>query len=102
MAESAAWRNVYLTGALQLRQGAPAEGLSPPLLLDMVQHTPIERFLDRMAASIDGPRADGLTLSINLNFSDLGEHHVLRLENAVLHHRKAPPDASANATLTLT
>ena len=102
MAESAPWRNFYLTGALELRQGAPAEGLSPALLLDMLQHTPIERFLDRMAASIDGPRADGLTLSINLNFSDLGENHVLRLENAVLHHRKAPPDASANATLTLT
>ena len=102
MAESAPWRNFYLTGALELRQGAPAEGLSPALLLDMLQHTPIERFLDRMAASIDGPRADGLKLSINLNFSDLGENHVLRLENAVLHHRKAPPDASANATLTLT
>ena len=28
--------------------------------------------------------------------------HVLWIENAVLHFKKAPPDASANATLTLT
>ncbi|MBN8509609.1 MAG: MBL fold metallo-hydrolase [Burkholderiales bacterium] len=101
-AESAPWRNVYLTGALELRQGAPAEGLAPALLLDMLQHTPIERFLDRMAASVVGPKADGLDLRINLNFADLGENHVLWLENAVLHHRKAPPDPDANATLTLT
>jgi alkyl sulfatase BDS1-like metallo-beta-lactamase superfamily hydrolase len=34
--------------------------------------------------------------------SDLGESYVLWIENAVLHHRKAPPAADANATLTLT
>jgi alkyl sulfatase BDS1-like metallo-beta-lactamase superfamily hydrolase len=102
MAESGPWRNVYLTGAYELRNGAPAQGLSPALLLDMLQHTPIERFLDRMAASIVGPKADGLDLRINLSFSDLGENYVLSLENAVLHHRKAPPDPKANATLTLT
>jgi alkyl sulfatase BDS1-like metallo-beta-lactamase superfamily hydrolase len=98
----APWRNVYLTGASELRHGAPAEGLSPTLLLDMLQHTPIERFLGRMAASIDDPKADGRDLRINLRFSDLGENHVLTLENAVLHHRKAPLDPKANATLTLT
>ena len=102
MAESAAWRNVYLTGALEARNGAPKAGYSPTLLLDMLQQTPIERFLDRMAASIDGPKADGLHLVVNLNFSDLGENHVLRLDNAVMHHRKAPRDPNANATLTLT
>jgi len=102
MAESAPWRNVYLTGALELRQGAPREGFSPALLTDLLQHTPIERFLDRMAASIIGPKAEGLDLTINLSFSDLGETHVLRLENAVLHHRRAAADPEANATLTLT
>jgi alkyl sulfatase BDS1-like metallo-beta-lactamase superfamily hydrolase len=102
LAESGPWRNVYLSGALELRQGPPAEGLSPALLLDMLQHTPIERFLDRMAASINGPKADGLNLKLNLSFSDLGENYVLSLQHAVLRHRKAPPDPQANATLTLT
>ena len=35
-------------------------------------------------------------------FSDLGEGYVLRVDNGVLHFRKAPPATDANATLTLT
>ena len=101
-AESAPWRNVYLTGALELRQGPPAQGLPKEALLELLQHTPVERFLEAMAASVDGGRAEGLNLTINLVFSDLKESHVLHLENAVLHHHRAPPAADANATLTLT
>lgn len=102
LAESAPWRNFYLTGALELRAGPPEKGVSLGMLVDMLQHTPIERFLERMAASIDGAKAAGMKLRINLVFSDLNESYVLDLENAVLHHRKASPAADANATLTLT
>ena len=102
LAESASWRNVYLSGALELRQGPPKQGFSPALLEDLLAHTPIERFLDRMAASIDGPQAEGLALTINLEFTDLGENHVIRLENSVMHHRRAARDPQANATLALT
>lgn len=102
LAESAPWRNFYLTGALELRQGPPEKGLTPAVLLDMLQHTPIERFLEAMAGSLNGPKAEGANLSVNLVFSDLGESYVLRIENAVLHFKKAAPAADANATLTLT
>jgi len=102
MAESAPWRNFYLTGALELRKGPPAKGLALDTAMDMLQHTPVERFLERMAASLDGPKAADTRLKINLVFSDLGESHVLAVENAVLHHHKAPPAADADATLTLT
>ena len=44
----------------------------------------------RMAASIDGPRAASLTMTINLVFSDSGESFQLHLENGVLHR---PDDA---------
>jgi alkyl sulfatase BDS1-like metallo-beta-lactamase superfamily hydrolase len=39
---------------------------------------------------------------LNFVFSDLGETHVLQLENAVLHHweRDVDPDAAATVTLT--
>lgn len=102
LAESASWRNFYLTGALELRQGVPQQGISKAFLIDVLQHAPIERFLDAMAASLNGPKAADVNLVINLVFSDLGESHVLSIENAVLHHHKAPPDPEANATLTLT
>jgi alkyl sulfatase BDS1-like metallo-beta-lactamase superfamily hydrolase len=102
LAEAASWRNFYLTGALELRQGTPEQGISRALLIDLLQHAPIERFLDAMAASLNGPDAVGVEITINLVFSDLNESYVLTLDNAVLHHRKAPPDPAANATLTLT
>lgn len=100
-AESASWRNVYLTGALELRRGPPAQGLSASMLADLLRHAPTERFLERMAASIDGAAAQSLRLTINLVFSDSAERHVLRLRDGILHHRAAAPVADAQATLTL-
>lgn len=102
LAESAPWRNVYLTGALELRQGPPDKGLALTQAMDMLEHAPIEAFLARMAASLDGARAADSRLGVNLVFSDLKESWVLRIENAVLHFRRAPPDPNAHATLTLT
>lgn len=102
MAESAPWRNFYLTGALELRKGAPDKGIPSSALLDMLQHTPIERLLEAMAANLNGPKAADSRLKINLVFSDLGESYVLQLRHGVLHHHKAPPAADANATLQLT
>lgn len=101
-AESAPWRNFYLSGALELRHGPPKEGVPRSALLDMLAHTPIERFLEAMAAGLNGPKAGDTRLTINLRFSDSGESHVLALYNGVLHHQAAPPAADANATLTLT
>ena len=102
LAESAAWRNAYLTGALELRQGPPDKGIPSSALLDMLQHTPIERFLEAMAANLNGPKAADSRLKINLVFSDIGESYVLQIENGVLHHHAAPAAPDANATLQLT
>lgn len=102
LAESAPWRNFYLTGALELRDGPPKQGVTAAQLVDMLQYAPIERYLEAMAAAVNGPKADGVQLVINLRFTDLGENYVLALSNGVLHHRRAPADAQANATLELT
>lgn len=100
--EAATWRNFYLTGALELRQGPPTQGVTAEVLLDMLQHTPIERFLEAMSASLNAGRAGDTKLKINLNFSDLNQNYVLQLEHGVLHHKRADRAADANATLTLT
>jgi alkyl sulfatase BDS1-like metallo-beta-lactamase superfamily hydrolase len=99
--EASTWRNFYLTGALELRLGAPETGVDRAAMLDMLQHTPVERFLEAMAASLNAEKAGDTALTINLVFSDLGESWVLRLANGVLHHYPMPPVADANATLTV-
>jgi alkyl sulfatase BDS1-like metallo-beta-lactamase superfamily hydrolase len=100
-AESAVWRNFYLTGAYELRNGGPQEGVAASSLLDMLQHTPVERFLEAMAAALNGPRAEDAHFKVNLVLPDLQESYVLEIQNAVLQHHRAPPAADANATLTL-
>jgi alkyl sulfatase BDS1-like metallo-beta-lactamase superfamily hydrolase len=101
-AESSAWRNFYLSGAMELRQGTPEKGMPREGMIDMLNQTPIERFLEAMAASLNAPKAEGKKMKINLVFSDTQQSFVLSLENSVLHRVQARPDPNANATLTLT
>jgi alkyl sulfatase BDS1-like metallo-beta-lactamase superfamily hydrolase len=102
MSEAATWRNSYLTAAAELRNGPPKKGVDRSFVIDMLMQTPVERFLEAMAASLDGPAAEGKDLKINLVLSDKKASYVLWIENAVLHFRKAAPATDANATLTLT
>lgn len=101
-AEAATWRNSYLTAAAELRQGPPQQGIDRSVALDMLRQTPTERFLEAMAAGLNGPAAEGKDYRINLVFTDRPESHVLWIENAVLHHRRAAPAADAHATMKLT
>jgi alkyl sulfatase BDS1-like metallo-beta-lactamase superfamily hydrolase len=100
--EASTWRNSYLTAADELRHGPPQKGIDRTRFLEVLQHTPVERFLDAMAGSLNGPAAEGKDLKINLVLTDTKESHVLWIEHAVLHHKKAPPADDANATLALT
>lgn len=51
---------------------------------------------------LNGARAEGKHIVLNWTFTDLGETHVLNLENSALTHRLGPPSAQADASLTLT
>ena len=101
-AESGVWRAVYLSGAQELRHGVQGSGLSPSSALGMLRHVPLEHFFAAMATRLDGPKAADEAMALNFVFTDLGETHVLTLENAVLHHAKGEPDPTAAATVRLT
>ena len=105
LAESAPWRNVYLSGALELRDGPPTQAQSRVAFADLLQHTPIERFLESMAASLNAEKAGDGKLTIKMVFSDLKQAYVLRVANGVLRHEAIEPGtpvADADATLTVT
>ena len=102
MSEAATWRNSYLTAAAELRNGPPKKGMNRASFIEVLSQTPVERFLEAMAASLDGAAAEDKNLKINLVLTDTKESYVLWIENAVLHHKKAAPASDANATLTLT
>jgi alkyl sulfatase BDS1-like metallo-beta-lactamase superfamily hydrolase len=103
-AESGVWRSVYLTGARELRRGPPDNaGLETRFAGDILARIPLELFFAAMATRLDGAKAaEQEPLTLNFVFTDVGETHVLKLENAVLHHwqREADPDAAATVKLT--
>ena len=85
-AESGPWRDVYLTGAFELRHGGPDEGIDLASAMGMIKHAPLARFLDAMAARLNGPKAEGKEMIVNLVVTDIGVTHVLELKNSVLRH----------------
>lgn len=109
-AENAVWRNFFLSGATELRDGnfgTPTQTASPSL---MSQLTP-EQIFDTLAISINGPRAWDLDLTIDVTFVDVATDYRLTLRNGVLVHRKVADRASeatgndpgpATATATVT
>lgn len=102
-AESGPWRDVYLSGAHELRHGGSGSALNMKRATGLLEHVPIERFLDAMATRLNGPDAVGEDLSVNFHLTDLDQNHRLWIENAVLHHRREPVDIeAADVTMHMT
>jgi alkyl sulfatase BDS1-like metallo-beta-lactamase superfamily hydrolase len=99
-AESATWRNAYLLGALELRQGHPKTAARAPVSPDIVRGMSLELFFDYLGIRLDGERAAGRRIVLNWVFPDLGRRFALNLENSAL---TALPDreaAASDATVT--
>ena len=101
-AENATWRNFFLAGATELREGnfgTPTQTTS----LSLVSQLTPEQMFDSFAISINGPKAWGLDLAIDITFGDLNANYRLTLRNGVLVYRRATADpTTATATVTVT
>jgi alkyl sulfatase BDS1-like metallo-beta-lactamase superfamily hydrolase len=100
-AENATWRNFFLSGATELRDGNFGTALAPnsPSLLSAL--TP-EQIFDGLAITVNGPRAWDLDLAIDVALSDLHSNYRLTLRNGVLVHRKAGANSkTADVTIKL-
>ncbi|MEI7543824.1 MAG: alkyl sulfatase dimerization domain-containing protein [Mycobacteriaceae bacterium] len=99
--ECATWRNFFLSGATELRDGnfgTPVNTTSPSMLNQL---TP-EQMFDILAISVNGPRAWDLDLALDVTFADLDTNYRITLRNGVLIQRKRPAEEStATATVTL-
>jgi len=97
--ESATWRNAYLMGAKELREGSPKQGRIPTR--DMSQAMQAEHLIDLIGVRYD-PAAFGYApLTINLHVTDLDEHHVLGIGRSAIHHRAGAVDSGADAVLRI-
>lgn len=100
-AENGTWRNFFLSGATELRDGAfgtPTQAASA----DLVAQLSPPMLFDALAVQVDGPRAWDERLTIDVVLTDSGERYRLRLANGVLTHSAAAQHDAADLTLTTT
>jgi len=97
-AESASWRNAYVLGALELRQGVPATVARAPVSPDIVRAMSLDLFFDYLGVRLNGEKAEGRRIAINWVFPDLDRRYVMNLENCALtclaDRRSDAPDAT--------
>ena len=100
-AENATWRNFFLSGAVELRDGNFGTAAQTTSLTLMAQLTP-EQIFDGLAISVNGPRASDLDLAVDITLTNVSTNYRLALRNGVLVHRKVAADsATANVTVKL-
>lgn len=100
-AENATWRNFFMSGATELRDGNFGTAVSTTSTSMISQLTP-EQIFDSFALRVDGPRCWDLDIAIDISFADVATNYRLTLRNGVLIYRKVAADAgTANVTVAL-
>jgi alkyl sulfatase BDS1-like metallo-beta-lactamase superfamily hydrolase len=100
-AEAAPWRDVYLTGAWELRNGV--QPLDVNLATEgIISSIPLDMFFSAMATRLDGPAAAGRNLRFNFIFTDVDETFVVEVSNGVMRHRIGRADEGIDASVRLT
>jgi alkyl sulfatase BDS1-like metallo-beta-lactamase superfamily hydrolase len=100
-AESATWRNAYLFGAQELRQGMPKTSPRPPMPRETLAALRTEQLWDVLGVRLNGPKAEGKHIVLNWSFTDTGERFILTLENSALTYIEIAQPANADASFTL-
>ena len=98
-AENGTWRNFYLSGAMELRDGSfgtPVATSSP----DMVAQLSPPMLLDALAIQVDGPRAWDEQLTFDIELTDAPERYRVALRNGVLTYTTADQSDAADLIIT--
>ena len=100
-AESSTWRNAYLFGAQELRQGMPKTPPRSAMPRETLAALRTEQLWDVLGVRLNGPKAEGKRMVLNWNFTDTGETFVLNLENSALTYVAGAQAADADAGFAL-
>jgi alkyl sulfatase BDS1-like metallo-beta-lactamase superfamily hydrolase len=98
--ESATWRNAYLMGAKELREGSPQWGRVPTR--DMAAAMTAEQIIDVIGVRFNPARFSRDDVAINIRFTDLGQDHLLGVSRSAVHHIADRVDVAAEATVSAT
>ncbi|MFA6037724.1 MAG: alkyl sulfatase dimerization domain-containing protein [Legionellales bacterium] len=99
-AESAPWRNFYLTGAQELRNGVKTQGAANTVSPDIIAAMPVHMILDYMSIRLNGPKAADFEATMNWQFPDINEQYLVVIKNGVLNYFPNKND-KADVSITL-
>lgn len=101
--EAGPWRNFFLTGARELRNGVNVSRSSDPTAsVDTINNITLEMFFDFIGMRINNNKAEGKKLDLVFNITDKKEGYTVGLMNSALHSQKGITDKKVDATVTLT
>ena len=98
--ESATFRNAYLTGARELREGPPPR--FPVGGRGLVQALPIDMLFDTVGVRLKAEELGGVSVSINWTFTDIDQQWLLGISNRTLHYVADRHDPAADVAVTTT
>jgi alkyl sulfatase BDS1-like metallo-beta-lactamase superfamily hydrolase len=98
--ENPTWRNEYLMGAYELRNGVKKRGLNT-VSADSIRAMTLEMYFDYLGLCLDANKAHDKKITINLHIIDAKEDYLLKLEDSVLIYtaNKKIPQADADISL---
>ena len=103
--ESAIWRNLFLSGANELRAegNVSDKGISGGALQSagQLKQLSVESLFDYISVALDGKKAEGKDISIRFIFPDVDKNLLVKVKNGVLHYTTAKPDVEAELVLTI-
>jgi len=99
--ESSTWRNAYLFGAQELRNGMPKVPPRSPMPRETLAALRTEQLWDVLGVRLNGPKAEGKRIVLNWQFTDTNETFVLNLENSALTYVAGSSASGADASFTL-
>jgi alkyl sulfatase BDS1-like metallo-beta-lactamase superfamily hydrolase len=100
-AEAGTWRGWYMSAAKDLREGVKPMQVAVFASSDTVSAMPLELFFDYLSIRLDGPKAEGKTIKINLDLPDTKDKYLLVVQYGVLQYHKDQQAKDADASLTM-
>jgi alkyl sulfatase BDS1-like metallo-beta-lactamase superfamily hydrolase len=99
--ENSLWRNIYLTGSAELRNGVPPPAPASASQSAVLANLPTASLFDLLAVRLDADKAGAATLKLEFVFPDRQESTYVTVENGVLIHQPIAAPGPVDATFTV-
>jgi alkyl sulfatase BDS1-like metallo-beta-lactamase superfamily hydrolase len=100
--ESSTFRNSYLVGAQELRQGPPSAARTQIRAKGILMAMTIQQVFDTLAVRLKSDEVAGVSLSLNWTFTDINEQWLLGISHRTLFSTPGRHDPQAAASITTT